>query len=129
MGCHFFLQRVFPTHISCVSAIGRQILYHSRHLGGPKDGKFTSICYLPLTVQESRVAFQLLTQKRKIEEEGGVRLQSLPRKQRLGGIQAKLCACCRSYWAIHGHDASFCICFLGESGQNSDEEISEMLLE
>ena len=58
-----------------------------------------------------------------------MRLQSLPRKQRLRGIQAKLRACCGSYWAIHSHDASFCICLLGESGQNGDEEISEMLLE
>ena len=32
VGCHFLLQRVFPTHnwthVSCVSCIGRQILYH-----------------------------------------------------------------------------------------------------
>ena len=28
MGCHFFLQVVFLTHISCVSCIDRWILYH-----------------------------------------------------------------------------------------------------
>ena len=26
--CHFLLQGIFPIHISCISFIGRQILYH-----------------------------------------------------------------------------------------------------
>ena len=35
MGCHALLQGIFLTqiHISCISCIGRQVLYHQRHLG------------------------------------------------------------------------------------------------
>ena len=28
VGCHFLLQGIFPTQVSCVSGTGRQILYH-----------------------------------------------------------------------------------------------------
>ena len=39
VGCHFLLQRIFPTQestqISCISCTGRQSLYHQRHLGSP----------------------------------------------------------------------------------------------
>ena len=39
MGCHVLLQRIFLTLglncVSCVSCIGRQILYHQHHLGSP----------------------------------------------------------------------------------------------
>ena len=28
VGCHFLLQRIFPTHVSCISYIGSQVLYH-----------------------------------------------------------------------------------------------------
>ena len=40
VGCHFLLQGIFPTeglnpHSTCVSCIGRQILYRNCHLGSP----------------------------------------------------------------------------------------------
>ena len=35
VGCHFLLQGIFPTHISYISCIGRQVLYHEHHVGSP----------------------------------------------------------------------------------------------
>ena len=39
MGCHFFLQGIFPprdwTHVSCISCTGRQGLYQLSHQGSP----------------------------------------------------------------------------------------------
>ena len=35
VGCHAFLQGIFPTCVPHISGIGRQILYHQRHLGSP----------------------------------------------------------------------------------------------
>ena len=36
VGCRFLLDEVFPTHASCVSCIGRWIVYHWECLGSPK---------------------------------------------------------------------------------------------
>ena len=44
VGCHFLLQGIFPTTLdqTCVSCIGRWILYHLSHLGSPYDTMKTS---------------------------------------------------------------------------------------
>ena len=55
-GCHFLLQGILPTQglnpISCISCIGRQILYHCHYLGSPAL-KVLPLIYTIFNMKES----------------------------------------------------------------------------
>ena len=61
VGCHVFLQGIFPTHPGIkpasltVSCVGRRVLYHSCHMGSPRGMNEQKVPFLSLLCARFRL--------------------------------------------------------------------------